>query len=141
LEEAVQFLGGRVNLVVNTLTVGGAPTDTHADRSAVQEWTRLLARRNELAVCGALVRVGGGVQRGKHQLTGFKLLEPSAQLERLTGLLANIRDPDYWLGTSTSPTGSNGHRICPEPSTSGSSSTCSSTTSWLAACSSSTAGG
>jgi len=62
LEEAVQFLGGRVNLVVNTLTVGGAPTDTHADRSAVQEWTRLLARRNELAVYRTLVRVGGGVQ-------------------------------------------------------------------------------
>ena len=68
----MQFLGGRVNLVVNTLTVGGAPTDTHADRSAVQEWTRLLARRNELAVYRTLVRVGGGVQRGKHQLTGFK---------------------------------------------------------------------
>ena len=47
---------------VNTLTVGGAPIDTHAGRSAVQEWTRLLARRNELAVYRTLVRVGGGVQ-------------------------------------------------------------------------------
>jgi poly(3-hydroxybutyrate) depolymerase len=114
LEEAVQFLGGRVNLVgdcqggwlavvyaglhpehVNTLTIGGAPIDTHAGQSAIQEWTRLLARRNELAVYRTLVRVGGGVQRGKHQLTGFKLLEPGAQLERLTGLFANIHDPDY----------------------------------------------
>ena len=33
--------------------------------------------------------------RGKHQLTGFKLLEPGAQLERLTDLLANVHDPDY----------------------------------------------
>ena len=83
LEEAVQFLGGRVNLVgdcqggwlavvyaglhpehVNTLTIGGAPIDTHAGQSAIQEWTRLLARRNELALYRALVRVGGGVQRG-----------------------------------------------------------------------------
>jgi poly(3-hydroxybutyrate) depolymerase len=114
LEKAVQFLGGRVNLVgdcqggwlavvyaglhpehVNTLTIGGAPIDTHAGLSAVQEWTRLLARPNELAVYRTLVRGGGGVQRGKRQLTGFKLLEPGAQLERLTGLLANIHDPDY----------------------------------------------
>ena len=89
----MQFLGGRVNLVgdcqggwlavvyaglhpehVNTLTIGGAPIDTHAGQSAIQEWTRLLARRNELAVYRTLVRVGGGVQRGKHQLTGFKLV-------------------------------------------------------------------
>ena len=114
LDEAVQLLGGRVNLVgdcqggwlavvyaglhpehVNTLTIGGAPIDTHAGQSAVQEWTRLLARRNELAVYRTLVRVSGGVQRGKHQLTGFKMLEPGAQIERLMGLLANIDDPDY----------------------------------------------
>jgi pimeloyl-ACP methyl ester carboxylesterase len=56
LEEAVQLLGGRVNLVgdcqggwlavvyaglrpehVNTLTIGGAPIDTHAGQSAVQD--------------------------------------------------------------------------------------------------------
>ena len=63
--------------------------------TVVPTWTRLLARRNELAVYRTIVRVGGGVQRGKHQLTGFKLLEPGAPLERLTGLLANIHDPDY----------------------------------------------
>ena len=32
---------------------------------------------------------------GKHQLTGFTLLESGAAVERLTGLLANIHDPDY----------------------------------------------
>ena len=114
LEEIVELLGGRVNLVgdcqggwlavvyaglhpdqVNTLTIGGAPIDTHVGQSAIQEWTRMLARRNELGVYRALVRAGGGVQRGEHQLTGFKLLEPGAEIERLMGLLANIRDPDY----------------------------------------------
>lgn len=80
---------------VNTLTIGGAPIDTHAGQSAIQEWTRMLARRNELGLYRALVRAGGGVQRGENQLTGFKLLEPGAEIERLMGLLANIRDPDY----------------------------------------------
>src|SRR4029079_17640413 len=42
-----------------------ATIDTHAGQFAVQEWTRLLARRNELAVYRTLVRLGGGVQRGK----------------------------------------------------------------------------
>ena len=114
LEDIVELLGGRVNLVgdcqggwlavvyaglhpdqVNTLTIGGAPIDTHVGQSAIQEWTRMLARRNELGLYRALVRAGGGVQRGDHQLTGFKLLEPGAEIERLMGLLANIRDPDY----------------------------------------------
>ena len=35
---------------VNTLTIGGAPIDTHAGQSAIQEWTRMLARRNELGL-------------------------------------------------------------------------------------------
>jgi len=63
---------------VNTFTIGGAPIDTHAGQSAVQEWARLLAPRNELAFYRTPVRVGGGVQRVKHQLTGFKLLELGA---------------------------------------------------------------
>ncbi len=69
LDDAVELLGGRVNLVgdcqggwlavvyaglrptnVNTLSIGGAPIDTHAGQSGIQEWTRLLARRNELAL-------------------------------------------------------------------------------------------
>ncbi|MCW2685805.1 MAG: hypothetical protein JWR37_695 [Mycobacterium sp.] len=83
LEEAVQLLGGRVNLVgdcqggwlavvyagphpdqVNTLSIGGAPIDTHAGQSAVREWTRPLARHNELALYRALVRVGGECSAG-----------------------------------------------------------------------------
>jgi poly(3-hydroxybutyrate) depolymerase len=114
LEEAVQALGGRVNLVgdcqggwlavvyaglhpdqVNSLAIGGAPIDTHAGQSGIQEWTRLLARRNELALYRALVKAGGGKQLGKSQLRGFKLLEPGAELDRLMGLFANIHDPDY----------------------------------------------
>lgn len=114
LEDTVQFLGGRVNLVgdcqggwlavvyaglhpdqVNTLTIGGAPVDTHAGKSGIQEWTRIFAQRNELAVYKALVKAGGGLQLGKSQLRGFKLLEPGGEMDRLMGLLANIDDPDY----------------------------------------------
>jgi poly(3-hydroxybutyrate) depolymerase len=80
---------------VNTLTIGGAPVDTHAGESGIQEWTRLLARRNELSFYRALVRLGGGLQRGRSQRRGFKMLEPGAEIDRLMGLLANIHDPDY----------------------------------------------
>jgi poly(3-hydroxybutyrate) depolymerase len=114
LQEAVQLLGGRVNLVgdcqggwlavvyaglhpeqVNTISIGGAPIDTHAGESGIQEWTRFFARRNQLTFYQAMVKLGGGVQRGKSQLRGFKLLEPGAEIDRLMGLLANIHDPDY----------------------------------------------
>jgi poly(3-hydroxyalkanoate) synthetase len=114
LEEIVHLLGGRVNLVgdcqggwlavvyaalhpdqVNTLAIGGAPIDTHAGQSGIQEWTRLMARRNEIAAYRMLVKVGGGKQLGKSQLRGFKLLEPGAEFERLMGLFANIDDADY----------------------------------------------
>ena len=80
---------------VNTLTIGGAPIDTHAGQSAIQEWTRLPARRNELAVYRTLVKAGDGRQLGKNQLRGFKLLEPGAEFDRLMACLANIHDPDY----------------------------------------------
>ena len=41
------------------------------------------------------MKAGGGMQLGKSQLRGFKLLEPGAEIDRLMGLLANIHDPDY----------------------------------------------
>ena len=114
LEEIVDLLGGRVNMVgdcqggwlavvyaglhpeqVNTLAIGGAPIDTHAGQSGIQEWTRLMARRNEIAAYRALVTAGGGKQLGKSQLRGFKMLEPGAEFERLMGLFSNIHDADY----------------------------------------------
>lgn len=114
LQDAVQSIGGRVNLVgdcqggwlavvfaglhpdqVNTITIGGAPIDTHAGESGIQEWTRLFARRDELTFYQTLVMLGGGRQRGKSQLRGFKMLEPGAEIDRMMGLLANIHDPDY----------------------------------------------
>jgi poly(3-hydroxyalkanoate) synthetase len=114
LEESVELLGGRVNLVgdcqggwlaviyaalhpsqVNTLTIAGAPIDTHAGDSSLQEWTRLSARRNNIDFYRALVKLGGGLQRGKTQLRGFKTLEPGAEIDRLMRLLANIDDPDF----------------------------------------------
>lgn len=114
LEEAVGLLGGRVNLVgdcqggwlaviyaalhpnqINTLTIAGAPIDTHVGESALREWTRLSARGNDIGLYRALVKLGGGVQLGKSQLRGFKTLEPVGELDRLMRLLANIDDPDY----------------------------------------------
>lgn len=114
LEQAVDLLGGRVNLVgdcqggwlaviyaalhpnqINTLTIAGAPIDTHVGESALREWTRLSARGNDIGLYRALVKLGGGVQLGKSQLRGFKTLEPVGELDRLMRLLANIDDPDY----------------------------------------------
>jgi poly(3-hydroxybutyrate) depolymerase len=114
LEQAVDLLGGRVNVVgdcqggwlaviyaalhpnqINTLTIAGAPIDTHVGESALREWTRLSARGNDIGLYRALVKLGGGVQLGKSQLRGFKTLEPVGELDRLMRLLANIDDPDY----------------------------------------------
>jgi poly(3-hydroxybutyrate) depolymerase len=114
LEQAVDLLGGRVNLVgdcqggwlaviyaalhpnqINTLTIAGAPIDTHVGESALREWIRLSARGNDIDLYRALVKLGGGVQLGKSQLRGFKTLEPVGELDRLMRLLANIDDPDY----------------------------------------------
>ncbi|MDT5322811.1 MAG: hypothetical protein QOD88_5333, partial [Mycobacterium sp.] len=80
---------------VNTLTIAGAPIDTHAGKSAMQEWTRLIARRNNIDFYRALVKLGGGLQLGKSQLRGFKMLEPGAEMDRLMRLLANIDDHDF----------------------------------------------
>jgi len=78
------------------VTLREKPTWAHDPRE-LRFWpiARLLARRNELALYRALVKTGGGRQLGKTQLRGFKLLEPGAEVDRLTGLFANIHDPDY----------------------------------------------
>jgi poly(3-hydroxyalkanoate) synthetase len=118
--ETVQLVGGKVNLVgdcqggwlavlytalhperVNTLTIAGAPVDFHAGESPLRDWTRLLGsagRRGgagEIALYRAMVEHSGGVQRGRSQVLGFKLLEPLAEWERDVALLAHIRDPEY----------------------------------------------
>jgi poly(3-hydroxybutyrate) depolymerase len=120
LHEAVELLGGRANLVgdcqggwlatiyaalhperVATLTVAGAPIDTHAGRGPLLDWTRLLGWLGRLSGAGqaapyrAMVAMGGGVQRGANQLLGFQILEPAGQWQRDLSLLAHIREPEY----------------------------------------------
>ena len=75
--------------------------DFHAGESPLRDWTRLLGsagRRGgagEIALYRAMVEHSGGVQRGRSQVLGFKLLEPLAEWERDVALLAHIRDPEY----------------------------------------------
>lgn len=114
LDEAVDHLGGRVNLVgdcqggwlatiyaalrpekINTLSMGGAPIDFHAGHSAIQEWVRTLRGRDELRFYKALVAMGGGNHLGESQIVGFKMLEPAQELDRIMQLWGHIRDEKY----------------------------------------------
>lgn len=114
LADTVELLGGRVNLVgdcqggwlavlyaglhpeqVNTLTIGGAPIDTHVGDTSLRNWTKLLGRGSELGLYRTLVRLGGGLQKGGTQLLGFKALEPAAEVERLVQLLLHMDEPEF----------------------------------------------
>ena len=92
-------LRGRVAFVTGgTRGIGGAISKSLVNQGAavaMQEWTRLIARRKNIDFYRALVKLGGGLQLGKSQLSGFKLLEPGAEIDRLMRLLANIDDPDF----------------------------------------------
>lgn len=114
LDEAIDSIGGRANLVgdcqggwlatiytalypdkVNSLAIGGAPIDYHAGQSAIAEWVRSLRTPDEVGFYKFLVALGRGNHLGDNQIAGFKMLEPTKELERLMGLWANIRDPEY----------------------------------------------
>jgi poly(3-hydroxyalkanoate) synthetase len=109
--ESVELLGGRVNLVgdcqggwlaaiyaalhpeqINTLTVAGAPIDCHAGETIVQRVSRGIPSALQQFMYSAIVRMEGGVHRGRSQLAFFKLLEPLGDLERTMALLPRIRD-------------------------------------------------
>ena len=112
IAESVELLGGRVNLVgdcqggwlatiyaalhpeqINTLTVAGAPIDCHAGSTMVQHLSRATPDRAQEAMYRALVRVQGGVHRGRSQLAFFKMLDPLGELERTMAVLPRIHDP------------------------------------------------
>ena len=87
---------------MNTLAIGGAPVDTHAGQSGIQEWTRLLARRDELALYRALVKAGGGRQLGKSQTariqvagTGRRVRAPDGPVREYPR--CRLRHPAYRL--------------------------------------------
>lgn len=115
LDEVVERLGGRVNLVgdcqggwlatiyaalrpgkVTTLTIGAAPIDFHAGKAAIHDWVeRFKVGGDPMAVYRSLVESGGGVHRGESQIAGFKMMEPAGEAERLADLWANISDQAY----------------------------------------------
>lgn len=114
LDETVEQLGGRINLVgdcqggwlaaiyaalrpdsVASLAVAGAPIDFHAGHSAIQEWVRGLGGRSEMRFYEKLVEIGRGNHLGENQILGFKLLEPPEEISRLAGLWGHIHDDAY----------------------------------------------
>jgi poly(3-hydroxybutyrate) depolymerase len=114
MDETIDSLGGRVNLVgdcqggwlsaiyaglhpdkVNTLTVAGAPIDTHAGGGVAAAYSRRVPAWLQEAVYRATITVEGGLHRGDSQLAFFKSLEPLASLQRSMGLLPRIHDEDF----------------------------------------------
>jgi poly(3-hydroxyalkanoate) synthetase len=109
--EAVELLGGRVNLVgdcqggwlaaifaalhpdaVNTLTVAGAPIDFHAGDPLIHDWMKVLSPARRLALYRTVVRANRGLLPGEFLLGGFMAMQPHGELDRLLQLLANIHD-------------------------------------------------
>jgi poly(3-hydroxyalkanoate) synthetase len=113
VDRAVDTLGGRVNLVgdcqggwlaaiyaalhpekVHTLTLAGAPIDTHAGAPQIADWLALFGSA-DMAFYRALVASGGGVLPGRYQLGGFITLKPETEVERQLQLLTHLDDPDH----------------------------------------------
>jgi poly(3-hydroxybutyrate) depolymerase len=113
--EAVESLGGRVNLVgdcqggwlaviyaalhpdtVHTLTIAGAPIDFHAGEPLIHDWVKLISYggRN-LDFYRDLVRSNGGILPGEYQLAGFIAMQPDNELDRHMQLLAHIHEPAH----------------------------------------------
>ena len=115
LDEVVERVGGRVNLVgdcqggwlatiyaalrpqsVASLTIGAAPIDFHAGDGAIHDWvTAQRDTKDPMWIYRSLVDSSGGMHKGEFQVTGFKMLEPAGEMNRLADLWANIDDPEY----------------------------------------------
>ena len=113
IAEAIDLLGGRVNLVgdcqggwlgaifaalyperVHTLSVAGAPIDTKRGTPQLQQWLTVLSPNQSLTLHRTLVAMNGGIWPGRYQLAGFKAMEPAGEFERLSQLLGNAYDDD-----------------------------------------------
>jgi poly(3-hydroxybutyrate) depolymerase len=114
MSEAVERLGGRVNLVgdcqggwlaviyaalhpetVHTLTIAGAPVDFHAGEPLIHDWTRLLSPGESLDFYRTIVTSNDGVLPGEFLLAGFMAMQPASEIERQLQLLAHINSPDH----------------------------------------------
>ena len=114
IDRAVEHCGGRVNLIgdcqggwlatiyaalyperINTLTLAGAPIDFHAGEPVVHEVLRHLAPGGDLRFYEALVKADGGVLKGEHMVSGFILIQPSAEISRQIDLLLHLDDEHH----------------------------------------------
>ena len=78
---------------VNSLTIGGAPIDYHAGDSVIHEWIGVMGGETDTAMYRSIVEMNNGVYSGENQVTGFKLLQPTSEIERIMGLLPEINNP------------------------------------------------
>jgi poly(3-hydroxyalkanoate) synthetase len=109
--QAVTQVGGHVNLVgdcqggwlatiyaaihpdtVHTLTIAGAPIDFHAGEPLIHDWLQVTSPIGQMDFYRAAVTANDGVLPGDFLLTGFKLMQPDAEMQRQMALLANIHD-------------------------------------------------
>lgn len=111
IKNAIDVLGGHVNLIgdcqggwlatiyaathpdtVHTLSIAGAPIDFHAGEPLIHDWMQLVSPMGQLDFYKAAVDANNGVLPGDFLLTGFKLMQPEAEMQRQMALLANIHD-------------------------------------------------
>ena len=114
VDRAIDHCGGRVNLIgdcqggwlatiyaalyperINTLTIAGAPIDFHAGEPVIHEVMRRVSPHGNLRFYEALVASGGGVLEGRHMITGFVMIQPSAEISRQIDLLLNLDNPAH----------------------------------------------
>ncbi|MEO6956468.1 MAG: alpha/beta fold hydrolase [Antricoccus sp.] len=112
IDEAIDLIGGKANLIgdcqggwlatiyaalrpakVNSLTIGGAPIDTHVGDGVINEWVQAMGAETDTRFYEMIVQAGNGVYSGENQIRGFKMLEPAAETERIMGLLLQVGDP------------------------------------------------
>lgn len=114
VDEAVEHLGGRVNLIgdcqggwlaviytalhpdrVNTLTIAGAPVDFHTGPAAIHDWVSVLGAGGDLQLFQTVVDAHDGVLPGGFLLGGFMAMQPAGEIDRQLQLLARLDDAEH----------------------------------------------
>lgn len=113
MDESIDSLGGKANLVgdcqggwlatiyaalhpdkTNSLTIGGAPIDYHAGNGVILEWIDVMGGRTDITAYRDMVKANNGLYAGSNQVTGFKMMQPAGEIERIWGLLPQINDTE-----------------------------------------------
>lgn len=114
LREAVDMLGGKVNLVgdcqggwlatiftalhperVNALAIAGAPIDFHAGEPLIHSWLQMLSPNNDMSFYRGVVEANDGVLPGRFLIDGFKALQPDQEISRVLELATNLKDAEH----------------------------------------------